>query len=67
MAVLRLVPMMELVIQRAQEIHSQFPWQLGVGGPPLKSKQAILARLLAEDLLVLLAAQGFMVRCLPFG
>jgi hypothetical protein len=69
MAVLRLVPMMELIIQRAPQIHSHLPWQLEVGGPPLKlkPKQAILARLLAEDLVVLLAAQGFMVRCLPFG
>jgi hypothetical protein len=69
MAVLRLVPMMELVIQRAPQIHSHLPWQLGVGGPPLKlkPKQAILARLQAVDLVVLLAAQGFMVRCLPFG
>jgi hypothetical protein len=69
MAVLRLVLMMELVIQRAPQIHSHLPWQLGVGGPPLKliPKQAILARLLAEGLVVRLAAQGFMVRCLPFG
>jgi hypothetical protein len=67
MAVLILVPMMELVIQRAPQIHSHLPWQLGVKGPPLIPKQAILARLQAEDLVVLLAAQGFMVRCLPFG
>jgi hypothetical protein len=70
MAVLRLVPMMELIIQRAPQIHSHLPWQLEVGGPPLKLKPklAILAQLQAVDLVVLLvAAQGFMVRCLPFG
>jgi hypothetical protein len=69
MAVLILVPMMELIIQRAPQIHSHLPSQLGVKGPPLEliPKQAILARLQGEDLVVLLAAQGFMVRCLPFG